>query len=78
MPVIEAADLAPGMVIVERKRRTKVERVERGESCNGVHVNVVRRPSHIKVKGKWHPNPEAGRMVHNDGCYDRASTVVVE
>lgn len=77
MPTIKASELAPGMVIVDRKKKITVESVIRGESCNGMHVNTFRKASHVKVDGQWRPSLEAGRVVHTDGCYDRASSVVI-
>jgi hypothetical protein len=39
MRAIPTEHLTPGMLIHHGQKTTFVKRVERGESCNGIHVN---------------------------------------
>jgi hypothetical protein len=65
------------MTLIDRRKRVPVRNIEVGQSCGGLHVNVVRPPSHEKVNGKVRPNPRSGQMLHNDGCFDPVAMVEV-
>jgi hypothetical protein len=65
-------DLRPGDQIITRRdskgRPTgtlTVNRLESGESCKGLHVNVVRHD-----RDHW-------RIVKCDGCYDKGGNVEI-
>lgn len=65
------------MLIVLEKKDLMVESVEEGTCGKGMHVNTVRRPAYVKHKGKYVPNPEAGALIHNDGCWDKGALITV-
>jgi len=56
-----------------------VKRVERGESCNGMHINVVRMPIRRGTPAQEARDRAtiAHAIIESDGCYDRAAFVDV-
>jgi hypothetical protein len=78
---IAAKDLRIGDVIYVGKsgKTITVQRIERGESCGGIHLNVVRveaRP--IKHKGKVVGlNPDRGRYLYSDGCWSTCALLEI-
>lgn len=78
--VIEARQLQVGDVIHEGHKEITVKALERGESCRGVHVNVVRRDARaIKdKKGKvLGLNADRGAIIYSDGCYGPCLPLVI-
>lgn len=68
------------MTILNGRQPIRVDSIE-ADKCatRGLHVNAVRRPNFIKSgKGKTVPNPEGGRLVYCDGCYDRSTVLTVQ
>lgn len=77
--IIEARDLQVGDVIHHNNKVITVKTLERGQSCTGVHVNVVRRDTRaIKKNGKVVGlNADRGAMMYSDGCFGACLPLVI-
>jgi hypothetical protein len=64
-------------LVLSAKRTVDIRSIEIGQSCKGVHLNIVRKPALIKHKGKMIPNVEGGSIIHSDGCYHPCTLVEV-
>lgn len=80
--LIAARDLQVGdiMLIGKSEKRIEVKTLERGGSCGGIHVNVVRREAHaIKKNGKVIGlNADRGAIVYSDGCWSICALLLIE
>lgn len=64
-----------GDAVVGIEKSQRIETIVEGESCKGMHVNEVRvKARRSKVTGEV-LNNDVGRMVRNEGCYDKWSRV---
>lgn len=73
---IPASEMRVGDTIFHKGGETAIMSLERGESCRGVHVNVVRREARYDKKKK-RLNLDRGQMIHSDGCYAPCLPVLV-
>ena len=85
---IRAGVLKPGDRIVLRvndkgfpTKTLKVNTVEPGNTCGGIHVNVVRFPATAETviggEVKIVPSPMRDAILSSDGCYKRCAFLPV-